>query len=138
MPKTKPERAKTLKHKITSVRKGLTNKKRALASVSKAKSQLVTSGLSSKEKRREYSDAVVSQNDLTDEIKGDTKKLGGLTGQLASEERTPVDWLWYYLTYPFRALWNLLKKLSKPLTMAGSEEGLEMLAIELVEEAAVL
>ncbi|MEE9515073.1 MAG: hypothetical protein V3V54_03490 [Candidatus Brocadiales bacterium] len=138
MPKTKPERAKALKHKTTSAKKVLTNKKRALASVNKAKSQLVTGGLSSREKRREYSDVVVSQNDLADEIKGDTKNLDDLTDELKAEERTPADWLWYYITYPFRALWDLLKRLSKPLTMAGSEEGLEMLAVELAEGAAIL
>ncbi len=138
MPKRKSEKAKKLKYKISAAKKDMRDKKRAFASVSNAKTELVRGGLSSKVKRREYSELVTAKNDLVDEIKTDTTVVDDLGEQLEREERTPLGWLWYYITSPFRALWNLLQHLTKPVTMAGEQEGLELLAVELLEEAVVL
>ncbi len=138
MPKRKSEKAKKLRHQVTNAKKGLRDKKRAFTSVSNAKTELVRGDLNSKEKRREYSELVTAKNDLVDEIKTDTRMVDDIDEQLEREERTPLGWLWYYITSPFRALWNILQHLSKPLTTAGEQEGLELLAVEMLEEAVLL
>ncbi len=129
---------KRLKNKITRAKKGLREKRHAFTTLNTAKTRLLKEGLISRAKLREFYELVESKKGLLADIKNNVKTLGNLNDQLDRAERSPLGWLWYILTYPLRLLWNLIKKLSKPLTMAGEEEGLELIATELLEAAVVL
>ncbi len=134
----KSEGIRVLKHKISGLKHSMNGEKRALGNLTRSVEGLVKDGLKTKEARREHFELVQSRDDVLDQIKNDMKKLADLNDELAREERTPLEWLWYILTSPFRRLWNLLKRLTGPLTSAAGGEGVEYLALELAEEAVIL